>query len=302
MGFQEKLIFAVIITLISSGVSLYLIAYNKQYMIAYISIFIASLFAFIMVFFTLYNYVVNTNQTSKQPIKLNTCPDYYFTDYITNSNSGKVEKICKPFIFEGSDKENLYMLKTINPLANTITTLEEDKNFYNGGNKQGFYNIEDVIKSIDGTNITYLDGSINGATIVGTTPAVGHQTKFCKILDWTDPKPDLSINLTSLNDISVNSYNKEEMNRAMCSCGTNLGWTELQEKCGKENLLRGDKADACTLISSYIHNTTPVVTSANIDPSELNGLNLQSYSSGSQQDFVNRLFIDPQAIQADFTQ
>lgn len=293
MGFQEKLIFAIILTLIFTGVSLYLVAFNQQYMIVYVSIFISSLFALIMVLFTLYNYVVNTNRTSKQPIKLNTCPDYYFTDYITNS-SGKVEKFCKPFIFEGSDKETLYMLKTINPLATNITTLTEDKNLYSDNNKNGFYIIEDIIKIKDNSRTIYLDG-------IDVSDSK-HKIKNCKVLDWTTPKSDLSINLNALNNISINSYNKEEMNRAICSCGTNLGWTELQEKCGKENLLRGDKADACQIISSYIHNETPAVTSAVVEKSELNGLNLQSYSSGNPQDFVNRLFIDPQAIQSDFTQ
>lgn len=277
MDFKTKLIIAFIITLLITIASLYVIVISKQYMITSVSVFITSLFAMIMVFFTFYNYATTSEIQTSYPIKLNTCPDYYYVDTITRD--GKVEKVCKPFIFEGNDGNIMYMLKTIQPLATNITTIEQDLNNYDNINT-GFYKIENIKNNEE----TVFD-------------------KFGKVLDVSNI--DGSLNLNQLNNASINAYDKKSFNIAMCSCGTNLGWSELQHKCGKENLDRGDKDDACYSLSTYIHNENVNATSVYIDKAKLNSLNYQTFNTTSDKDsaqFINQHFIDPKAIQTNYAQ
>ena len=286
---KTTLALSILVFLFILVIHAYLIIYSYEYNVQNYRIFLGLSFivfiiALVMMTFTLIN-LINVKPKKDTPIFLNTCPDYYYREKVKDDKASTdtitiYNHYCKPFIFEGSKKEFLYVLKELQPFAKNHENIENDQNYYNNGlNSNAFYDIN----------------------LINIGSASSPNNKVVKVLNFNNDNFKKKIDLNDLNKLADKSSNKEIFNTGLCSCALNLGWNELQKECGEKNLYREDNVKACDVISKQVQETTGI----NTDLDNLTGLNYQNYYNNildaDKTKVNNQHFIDLKTIQVNLT-
>jgi len=276
-----KLVISIIFFILILSILGYLLIYSREtgvsdYKASLASSFILVLIAVIMMIFTLIN-LSDTNVKSKSAIFVNTCPDYYYKDKVKNAEE-KFEIVCKPFIFEGSDNEFLYVIKELQPIAKSYETIENDNNNYNNNiDNNPFYEIIDI-----------NDSSISPPP-----------NKYVKVLNYNDINK--KINIHELNKVADKVSDYDVYNKALCACGLNLPWNEVQHTCGKMNFNRDDDNKACMVLSTELHSLKDV----NNQLQNISGFDFRNYydnlDKADTAKVNNKHFVDLKSIQVNLT-
>jgi energy-coupling factor transporter transmembrane protein EcfT len=276
---KTSLALSIILFLFIIIIIAYFLIYSYEYKLNDYKIFLGLtlvlfLIALLMMIFTLIN-LINYKPNDSEPIILNTCPDYYYKDKILDSE-GKPSTYCKPFIFEGSNNEHLYIIKELQPFTKSYDSIDSDKNYYNlGQNLNAFYDIN---------TITFSDGP----------------NKKVKVLNYDKSNFTKKINLNDLNKIADKTSSKKEYNEGLCACALNLGWNELQHECGAKNLYRKDNKTACSGLSKELHDNKLLET----ELTDLSGFDYAQYYNNvvqAENKLNNQHFVDLNAIQINLT-
>jgi hypothetical protein len=266
---------SILLFLFISTILAYLTFYAFEYKLNNYRIFLSITFmifliALIMMIFTFIN-LNNYNTPHITPIHINTCPDYYYKEYVYNASDKTEEIICKPFIFEGYDNDYLYVLKELQPFAKNYEPIGSDKNNYNNqNNENAFYDIENI-----------------------------NASKHYKILNYNYLNKKISLN--GLNKIADKTLDNKSYNQSLCGCALNLSWNELQKECALHNINRSDDHKACSGLSKELHDTTKITTNLQ----NVSGLDYQNYYNdlaiSDASNINNKNIVDLKAIQINLT-